>query len=62
MFRKFVTVTKNQQKALLEVDFLNNLAVAGELFKKHETKECYQIEASKYVVKNYKTSKILYLL
>lgn len=43
-------------KAFLEIIF-NNLAIAGELFKKHETKECYQIEASKYVVKNYKTSK-----
>ena len=43
-------------KVLLEIVF-NNLAVEGELFKKHETKECYQIEASKYVVKNYKTSK-----
>ena len=45
-----------EAKLFLEVIF-NNLAVAGGLFKKHETKECYQIEASKYVIKNYKTSK-----
>ncbi len=54
--QKVCECDEESAKALLEVVF-NNLAVAGELFKKHETKECYQIEASKYVVKNYKTSK-----
>lgn len=54
--QKVCDCDEESAKALLEVVF-NNLAVAGELFKKHETKECYQIEASKYVVKNYKTSK-----
>lgn len=42
-------------KEFLEIIF-NNIAVEGELFKKHETKEYYQIEASKYIVKNYKRS------
>ena len=51
--QKVCECDEESAKALLEVVF-NNLAVAGELFKKHETKECYQIEASKYVVKNYK--------
>ena len=54
--QKVCECDEESAKALLEVVF-NNLAVAGELFKKHETKECYQLEASKYVVKNYKTSK-----
>lgn len=54
--QKVCECDEESAKALLEVVF-NNLAIAGELFKKHETKECYQIEASKYVVKNYKTSK-----
>ncbi|MDD7347088.1 MAG: DEAD/DEAH box helicase, partial [Clostridiales bacterium] len=54
--QKVCDCDEESAKALLEVVF-NNLAVKGELFKKHETKECYQIEASKYVVKNYKTSK-----
>lgn len=54
--QKVCECDEESAKALLEVVF-NNLAVAGELFKKHETKECYQIEASKYVVKNYKSSK-----
>lgn len=43
-------------KNILDIIF-NNLAVAGGLFKKHETKDAYQIDASKYIVKNYKTSK-----
>ena len=43
-------------KGILDVIF-NNLAVEGKLFRKHETKEAYQIDASRFVVKNYRTSK-----
>lgn len=43
-------------KGILDVIF-NNLAVEGHLFKKHDTKEAYQIDASRFVVRNYRTSK-----
>ena len=43
-------------KNILDVIF-NNLAVAGGLFRKHDSKEAYQIDAGKYIVKNYRTSK-----
>lgn len=43
-------------KDILEILF-QNLAVGGGLFKKHASQEAYQIEASKYIIKNYKTSK-----
>lgn len=43
-------------KSILEVIF-NNLAVEGRLLKKHESKNAYQIDVSKYIVKNYKNSK-----
>lgn len=54
--QKVCGCNEESAKEFLEIIF-NNLAVEGGLFKKHETKEYYQIEASKYVVKNYKTSK-----
>ena len=41
---------------LLNVIF-NNLAVEGDLLKKHPLKDAYQIEASKYIVRNYKGNK-----
>ena len=41
---------------LLNVIF-NNLAVEGGLLKKHPSKDAYQIEASKYIVRNYKGNK-----
>lgn len=43
-------------KNILNILF-NNLAVEGGLFKKHDSKEAFQIDAGKFVVKNYKTSK-----
>ncbi len=42
-------------KEILHVIF-NNLAVEGGILKKHNSKEWYQINVSKYIVKNYKTS------
>lgn len=40
---------------ILNVIF-NGLAVNGDVLKKHSSKEAYQIDVSKYIVKNYKTS------
>lgn len=40
-------------KKLIEILF-NNLAVEGDLFKEHESKSAYQIDASRYRIKNYK--------
>ncbi len=42
-------------KEILHVIF-NNLAVEGGVLKKHSSKEQYQIDVGKYVVRNYKTS------
>lgn len=42
-------------KEILYVIF-NNLAVEGGILKNHNSKEWYQINVSKYIVKNYKTS------
>lgn len=41
---------------ILDIIF-NNIAIPGGLFKKHESKDAYQIDSSKYIIKNYKTSK-----
>lgn len=43
-------------KDILEVIFIN-LAVEGGLLRRHDTKDSYQIDASRYVVRNYKKSK-----
>lgn len=45
-----------EAKEMLRVLFLN-LAAEGGLFKKHDTRTAYQIDASKYIVKNYRSSK-----
>ena len=42
-------------KEILYVIF-NNLTVKGGILKNHNSKEWYQINVSKYIVKNYKTS------
>lgn len=54
--QKVCGCNEESAKGILEVIF-NNLAVEGGLFRKHETKEAYQIDASKYIVRNYKKSK-----
>lgn len=54
--QKVCECDEDSAKGILDVIF-NNLAVAGNLFKKHDSKEAYQIEVSKYIVRNYKTSK-----
>lgn len=46
----------SEAKEILDIIF-NNLAVESELLKKHDTREAYQIDVSKYYIKNYKTSK-----
>ncbi len=43
-------------KNILDIIF-NGIAVEGDLFRKHISKEAYQIDAGKYIIKNYKTSK-----
>lgn len=43
-------------KKILDIIF-NSIAVEGKLLKKHATKESYQIDAGKFIVKNYKNSK-----
>ena len=43
-------------KGILNVLF-NNLGIKSGVLRKHETKDVYQIDAGKYVVKNYKASK-----
>lgn len=53
--QKVCECDEDSAKGILDIIF-NNLAVAGSLFKKHDSKEVYQIEASKYIVRNYKTS------
>lgn len=54
--QKVCDCDEGEAKVILDVIF-NNLAVDGNFFKKHVSKEEYQIDASKYIVKNYKTSK-----
>ena len=54
--QKVANCDEDTAKNILNIIF-NNLAVESGLLKKHATKEAYQIDASKYIVKNYKTSK-----
>lgn len=54
--QKVCGCSETEAKDMLRVLFLN-LAAEGGLFRKHDTRTAYQIDASKYVVKNYKTSK-----
>lgn len=44
-----------EAREIIELIF-NQLAVEGNLVQKHETKQIYEINASRYVIKNYKTS------
>lgn len=54
--QKVCGCSDTEAKDMLQVLFIN-LAAEGGLFKKHDTRTAYQIDASKYVVKNYRTSK-----
>lgn len=54
--QKVCNCDEESAKSFLEIIF-NNLAVEGGLLKKHDREACYQIEASKYIVKNYKNNK-----
>ncbi len=45
-----------EAKDILNVIF-NSLAVESGLFRKHENRTAYQIDASKYIVRNYRSSK-----
>lgn len=47
---------EERAKEILMIIF-DGLAIRSGLLKKHASKDMYQIDASKYVVKNYKTSK-----
>lgn len=54
--------TSKEAKSTLEVVFsllvqANDIAGSEKLLIKHDKKEAYQIDASRYVIKNYKTSK-----
>ncbi len=46
----------DEAKTILDILF-NNLAVPGGLLKKHPVEEKYQIDAGKYIIRNYRTSK-----
>ena len=50
--QKVFGCSNEMAKTVLNVLF-NNLAVEGGLLKKHASKEAYQIDASKYIIKNY---------
>ncbi|MBR2506949.1 MAG: DEAD/DEAH box helicase [Bacilli bacterium] len=54
--KKVCNCDSEEAKEILDIIF-NGIAVDGEILKKHATKESYQIEASKYIIRNYKTSK-----
>lgn len=53
---KVAKCNEETAKEILDILF-NNIAVAGGLLKKHDTKDAFQIDASKYIIKNYKNSK-----
>lgn len=48
--------TSEEATEILNIIF-NNLAVEGNLFKKHATKAAYQIDASRYILRNYRNGK-----
>jgi hypothetical protein len=54
--QKAVGCGVDKAKEILDIIF-NSLAVEGNLLKKHDLREAYQIDVSKYIIKNYKTSK-----
>ena len=54
--KKVCNCDSEEAKEILDIIF-NGIAVDGEIHKKQTTKESYQIEASKYIIRNYKTSK-----
>ncbi len=54
--QKVCDCDEKNAKDILNVIF-HNLAIVGGLFRKHDSKEAYQIEASKYIIKNYRNSK-----
>ena len=53
--KKACKCSTDEAKEILSILF-NNIAIGGGVLKKHETKECYKIDASKYIVQNYKTT------
>jgi len=53
---KVCNCSSEEAKSLIELIF-NDIGVNGEILRKHETAEQYQIEAKKYVLKNYKNTK-----
>lgn len=54
--KKVTKCSSEEAKEILAILFIN-LAVEGNLFRKYDSKEAYQIPSEKYVIKNYKTSK-----
>ncbi|MDF2821185.1 MAG: box helicase [Clostridiales bacterium] len=54
--KKVCGCDEQEAKAILDVIF-NNLSVQSGLLKKHDTKDEYQIDVSRYIVKNYRNSK-----
>ncbi|MFQ8921040.1 MAG: DEAD/DEAH box helicase [Clostridium paraputrificum] len=54
--KKVCGCSSEEAKDILDIIF-NNIAVEGKLLKKHDKEEAYQIDANRYVVKNYKKSK-----
>lgn len=54
--QKVCNCSDEEAKGILDVLF-NNLAVGGGLLKKYESKNAYQIEARKYILRNYKQHK-----
>ena len=53
--QKVCECNEETAKNILYVVF-NNLAVMGGLLRKHSSRESYQIDVSRYIIKNYKTS------
>ena len=53
---KVANCDSDDAKKILNMIF-NYIAVPGDLLKKHPSEEKYQIDVSKYIIKNYKTSK-----
>lgn len=54
--KKVCNCSSDEAQKLIKLIF-DDIGVGGEILRKHETKEKYQIEAKKYILKNYKKSK-----
>lgn len=53
--KKACNCSMDEAKEILDVLF-NNIAVEGGILKKHETKDCYKIDASSYEINNYRNT------